>query len=81
LEYFVFLFFNIGQTQANSGLISAFYENGNCLFLAFTLCADYKKLKLPKILFLAILLLVYYSASDVAVWNIAIQESSAKPLY
>ncbi|WP_339919374.1 DMT family transporter [uncultured Flavobacterium sp.] len=66
------------KLRLTPGLISAFYR----MAIAFSLLLPYvlitKKLKLPKknILFLAILCGVLF-ASDVAVWNIAIQESSA----
>ncbi|MEZ7506821.1 DMT family transporter [Flavobacterium sp. Arc2] len=66
------------KLRLTPGLISAFYR----MAIAFSLLLPYilitKKFKLPekKYLLLAILCGVLF-ASDVAVWNIAIQESSA----
>ena len=66
------------KLKLTPGLISAFYR----MAIAFTILLPYvlitKKFKLPekKYLILAILCGVLFS-SDVAVWNIAIQESSA----
>ncbi|MBE0390411.1 DMT family transporter [Flavobacterium sp. PL002] len=66
------------KLKLTPGLISAFYR----MAIAFSLLLPYmlitKKFKLPqkKYIFLAIICGVLF-ASDVAVWNIAIQESSA----
>lgn len=66
------------KLQLTSGLISAFYR----MFIALGLLLPYvlitKKVLLPKkkLLFTAVLCGILF-ASDVAVWNIAIQKSSA----
>tara|TARA_R110000851_G_scaffold304722_1_gene462637 strand:- start:66 stop:971 length:906 start_codon:yes stop_codon:yes gene_type:complete len=66
------------KLRLTPGLISAFYRMAISLSLLLPYVLITKKLKLPnkKILILAILCGVLF-ASDVAVWNIAIQNSSA----
>ena len=66
------------KLKLTPGLISAFYRMAIAVSLLLPYVLITKKLKLPKtsILLLAILCGVLF-ASDVAVWNIAIQESSA----
>jgi drug/metabolite transporter (DMT)-like permease len=66
------------KLRLTPGLISAFYRMAISLSLLLPYVLITKKLKLPnkKILILAVLCGVLF-ASDVAVWNIAIQGSSA----
>jgi drug/metabolite transporter (DMT)-like permease len=66
------------KLRLTPGLISAFYRMAISLSLLLPYVLITKKLKLPnkKILILAVLCGVLF-ASDVAVWNIAIQNSSA----
>jgi drug/metabolite transporter (DMT)-like permease len=66
------------KLKLTPGLISAFYRMAIAISLLLPYVLITKKFKLPKtnILLLAILCGVLF-ASDVAVWNIAIQESSA----
>jgi drug/metabolite transporter (DMT)-like permease len=66
------------KLKLTPGLISAFYRMAIALFLLLPYVLITKKFKLPqkKYLILAIICGVLF-ASDVAVWNIAIQESSA----
>lgn len=66
------------KLKLTPGLISAFYRMAIAVTLLFPYVLITKKFKLPEIkyLLLAILCGVLF-ASDVAVWNIAIQESSA----
>lgn len=66
------------KLKLTPGLISAFYRMAIALSLLLPYVVITKKFKLPKtnILFLAILCGILF-ASDVAIWNIAIQESSA----
>lgn len=66
------------KLKLTSGLISAFYRMAIALSLLLPYVLFTKKFKFPKktILILAVLCGVLF-ASDVAVWNIAIQESSA----
>lgn len=66
------------KLELTPGLISAFYRMffAFCILLPIALC--FKKFKFPskRYLFLALLCGILFG-SDVAVWNIAIQESSA----
>jgi drug/metabolite transporter (DMT)-like permease len=66
------------KLKLTPGLISAFYRMAIAISLLLPYVLITKKFTLPKanILFLAILCGVLF-ASDVAVWNIAIQDSSA----
>lgn len=66
------------RLQLTSGLISAFYRMAIALGLLLPYIILTKKLKLPnsKLLITAIICGILF-ASDVAVWNIAIQKSSA----
>ena len=66
------------KLQLNSGLISAFYRMAIALGLLLPFVLLKKKLSLPKkqVVFAAVLCGILF-ASDVAVWNIAIQKSSA----
>ena len=66
------------KLKLTPGLISAFYRMAIAISLLLPYVLITKKFKLPKtnILLLAVLCGVLF-ASDVAVWNIAIQESSA----
>ena len=66
------------RLSLNSGLISAFYRMAIALLFLLPYVLITKKLHLPKgkILWLSLLSGVVF-ASDVAVWNIAIQHSSA----
>ena len=66
------------KLQLTSGLISAFYRMAIALGLLLPYVFFTKKFKLPKkkLLLTAILCGILF-ASDVAVWNIAIQKSSA----
>jgi drug/metabolite transporter (DMT)-like permease len=66
------------RLQLTSGLISAFYRMAIALALLLPYVLITKKLKLPKkkLLFTAILCGILF-ATDVAVWNIALQKSSA----
>ena len=66
------------RLQLTSGLISAFYRMAIALGLLLPYIIVTKKFKLPnsKLLITAIICGVLF-ASDVAVWNIAIQKSSA----
>ena len=66
------------KLQLNSGLISAFYRMAIALGLLLPFVLLKKKFLLPKKkVFLAAILCGVLFASDVAVWNIAIQKSSA----
>lgn len=66
------------KLQLSSGLISAFYRMAIALGLLLPYVLIAKKVKLPrkKLLLTAILCGILFAA-DVAVWNIAIQKSSA----
>ena len=66
------------KLQLNSGLISAFYRMAIALGLLLPFVLLKKKFSLPKkkVVFAAVLCGILF-ASDVAVWNIAIQKSSA----
>lgn len=66
------------KLQLSSGLISAFYRMAIALGLLLPYVLITKKVKLPrKKLFLTAILCGILFAADVAVWNIAIQKSSA----
>ena len=75
---FISIFPILIKLQLTSGLISAFYRMAIALGLLLPCVIITKKFKLPKkeLLLIAILCGILF-ASDVAVWNIAIQKSSA----
>ena len=75
---FISIFPILIKLQLTSGLISAFYRMAIALGLLLPYVIITKKFKLPKkeLLLTAILCGILF-ASDVAVWNIAIQKSSA----